>query len=277
MNTDWAHADHEVAARAITQGLAAKSSPGYLIHVSGTGILLFKDVDRDIFGEEDAEVYDDWDGISKVTSLPDHAPHRNVDKVVIAAGSSNPNVKTAILCPPCIYGQGRGPSNQTSHQVPELSRATIEQGHGIKVGAGKTFWPAVHVHDLSDASLKLVEAAANNGEPATWGAEGYYFIESEEFVWGDVAQWVADAAKDQGFISTNEVKSVSKDEAGKLTPWGNALWGANSRARAVRARRLLGWNPQSPSLKDEVPATVTAAATKLGRKPGHAQVAAGTV
>jgi len=270
----WANADHEGAAKAIVKGLSAKTSPGYLIHTSGTGVLLFNDIDRDVYGEASDKIYNDWDGVSEVTNLPDHAPHRVVDKIVLEAGIKHADiVKTAIVCPPTIYGQGRGPDNQRSHQVPELSRVTIEQGHGLMIGQGKTFWTSVHVHDLSDCYLKLVEAAINGGKPATWGAEGYYFTENGDIVWGEVSQWVAAAAKKQGWIQDDKVLSMSKEDANKKTRMGSAMWGANSRARAVRARKLLGWTTKEESLEDNVPRTVEIEAKRLGR--GHAAKAAG--
>ena len=281
----WANADHEGAAAAIVKGLSARDTkpvgarPGYLIHTSGTGVLLFGDMDKDVYGGSSDHVYNDWDNLSEVTGLPDHAFHRVVDKIVLQADPSTEKVRTAIVCPPTIYGPGRGPGNIRSHQVPELSRCTIEQGHGIMVGAGKTHWTEVHVQDLSDLYLKLVEAAVvefeGNKSNATWGSEGYYFAENGDFQWGDVARWVAEAAEKQGLIESAEVRSVDKDAANKLTVVGAALWGANSRVKAIRARKLLGWQPTKPSLKDTVPETVAFEAKKLGRAKGHATKAAG--
>lgn len=235
------------------------------------------------FGEASDTIYDDLEGVSKVTNLPDDAPHRDVDKVVLSAGSAHADrVKTAIVCPPTIYAAGRGPGNQRSHQVPELARSTLEKGHGVKVNAGKTIWSNVHVHDLSDLYLKLVENAAAGGslaewpgKPALWGAEGYYFSENDEHVWGEVSQWIADEAHKQGLIKTKKVESISPEEAGKLTPKGQALWGANSRSRAKRAREVLKWKPTGGPLKDEIKASVEHEAKSLGLKPGHAKVAAG--
>lgn len=245
--------------------------------------MLIDDIKRDTYGEESDIVYDDLEGVSKVTSLPDDAPHRPVDKIVLAAGHTTGDVvKTAIVCPPTIYGAGRGPGNQRSHQVPELARSTLEQGHGIQVNAGKARWSTVHVHDLADVFLKLVENAAAGGslaewpdKPAVWGAEGYYFTENGEHVWGETAKVIAKEAKKQGFIDTDEVKSVSAEEAGKLTTWGQALWGANSRSRAKRARTVLGWKPSGPPIEEGIGSAVEYEAKQLGIKPGHAKVAAG--
>lgn len=275
---DWADADHVVSAKAIAKGLLTRSSNtlGYYIHTSGTGILLFPDMDRNTYGEGATKVYNDWDGLKEVTSLPDHALHRNVDKIVLEAGNASPStVKTAIVAPPCIYGPGRGPGNQTSMQVPGLAKVTLTQGHGVQVGEGKTFWTGVHVQDLSNFYLLLVEAASRGGEPATWGREGYYFCEAGDIVWGEVAKWVAEAAHKAGYIKSADIVSYDADKANELYPHAAILWGANSRARAIRARKLLGWEPKNAWLKEEVAASVEVQAKKLEVVPGHAKVAAG--
>ncbi|KAL8687820.1 MAG: hypothetical protein Q9218_006112 [Villophora microphyllina] len=270
-----AHADHVGAAEALTRGLAAHppESPGYIIHTSGTGILLFEDLKLQIFGEASYKIYDDWENVGTVTSLPDNAPHRNVDKIILA--SSDANVKTAIVCPPTIYGQGRGPGNQRSLQVPELARCTLQKGHGIQVGAGKTYWTNVHVHDLSDVFVSLVEDAAAGGEKASWGNEGYYFTENGEHQWGDIAKLVAAAAHKKGFISSDKVEVVPNEEVNELTAFGTGLWGANSRCRAIRARKLLGWSPKGKSLETEIPDTVAYEADLRGFVQHHAAKVAG--
>jgi len=236
-----------------------------------------------VFGEASDNIYDDLEGVGKVTSLPDDAPHRVVDKMVLAAESeTGGKVKSAIVCPPTIYGLGRGPGNQRSHQLPELARCTLEKGYGVQVNAGKTYWSNVHVHDLSDLYLKLVEEAAAGGalavwpdKPVVWGSEGYFFSENGEHVWGNISQLVAKEAKKQGLIKTDEVKPVSAKEAKQLTPFGHALWGANSRSRAKRAREALKWQPTGAKIEDEIKQAVEAEARTLGLKPGHAKVAAG--
>ncbi|KAI4855647.1 NAD(P)-binding protein [Aureobasidium sp. EXF-8846] len=274
---NWADADHEAAAKAIIKGLSTRESetPGFLIHTSGTGILMFTDLDQQMYGEEASKIHDDWDNVKEmITGIPDHAPHRNVDKAVQSVRDGH-TVKSAIVCPPCIYGAGRGPGNQTSVQVPMLARSTLQQGHGIQVGAGKTFWTQIHVHDLSDLYLKLVEAASNGGGSATWNDEGYYFCEAGDLLWGDVARQVAKSAHKQGFIKDEQVKEYSANEVKKIQSWGPALWGCNSRCRAIRAGKLLGWKASSPSLKEEIDATVLAEAKKLEVVVGHAKIAAG--
>ncbi len=138
---DCANADHEGAVKAIFRGLSSHSAAqsGYIIHTSGTGILCWADLERETFGEAATKIYDDWDGVQELTSLPDMAPHRNVEKVVLTAGTENIDVlRTAIVCPPCIYGKGRGPGNQRSMQMPDLAKCILQGKKGFQVGSGKS-------------------------------------------------------------------------------------------------------------------------------------------
>lgn len=101
--------DHVGAAEAIAAGLVAghtKDKPGYWLHTGGTGILTYEDSDRGVYGEKSDKVYNDLDGVDELVNLPDHAFHRNVDKIVLEAGTKHADVvKTALVCPPTIYGK----------------------------------------------------------------------------------------------------------------------------------------------------------------------------
>ncbi|KAK0291086.1 hypothetical protein LTR35_001807 [Friedmanniomyces endolithicus] len=281
----FANADHGPSATALTTGLAAHppTHPGYLIHTSGTGILLYPDIRSGTFGETSAKIYDDLDGVSEITSLPDDAPHRPVDQIVLGAGEEyGGRVRTAIVCPPTIYGAGRGVGNRVSHQLPELCRVTLERGHGVQVGKGLTRWGNVHVHDLSSLYLKLVEEAAAGGstaewegKPATWGREGYYFCENGEHVWGELAGVVAREAKGMGLIGGEEVRSLTGEEADGCSAWGSAMWGANSRGKAKRARVVLGWKGVGGTIEEDVRGALEVQARALGMVKGHAVKAAG--
>ncbi|KAH8690211.1 putative nucleoside-diphosphate-sugar epimerase [Talaromyces proteolyticus] len=250
--------DHVVAANAIAAGLAEghnASNPGYWLHTSGTGILTFADSDRQVYGEYDDKVYDDWDRVDELTHLPDHAFHRNVDKIVLEAGTKFADkVKTAVLCPPTIYGPGRGPVNQRSRQVNALARATIQLKFAPILGAGKSVWNNVHVHDLSNLFVLLADAAiAGKNDNGLWGANAYYLVENGEHVWGDISHAVAKEAAKQGFIPEAKVEHMDFQTAVK---YGGSTWGMNSRGTAKRASKLLGWKPVGPSLLEELPGIV---------------------
>ena len=274
---DWANADHAVAANALLSGLSKHPSerPGFLIHTSGTGVLAYNDIAQGSFGIAATKVYNDWDGVSEVTSIPDAAPHRVVDKIVLAGHEIGEQVKTAIVCPSTIYGVGRGPDNTRSVQTPRLGRATLQSGYGIRVGQGENIWNEVHVHDLSNLYLLLVEEAGKGGGKATWGPSAYYFAENGPFAWGEVAAEIARVAKTKKWISNDEVKVLTAEEVEKLSPHASVLWGTNSRSVAERARRVLGWHPVAASLMQEIPGVLEVEARSLGMIPGHAAEAGG--
>lgn len=276
-----ANCDDEASARAIIQGMSQKPAgeKGYLIHTSGTGILCWQDYERKSYGEENDKVYNDWEGVGEMLQIPDSAVHRNVDKIVLAAHAQYPSkISTAIVCPPCIYGPGRGPDNQRSMQVYRMAENVLKRGKSFQVREGKNKWTEVHVQDLAGVYVALVEAAlSQGGGRATWNEEGYYFAENGEFVWGDVARAVAKAAMEKGFIKRDDVESIGVEEADQLTEAGSYLWGMNSRARAVRARKLLGWKPKEKKLFDTIPDIVDSEARLLGLTTGHAAKAAGSV
>jgi nucleoside-diphosphate-sugar epimerase len=158
------------------------TKPIFVIHTSGTGILTWKTVETNTYGELEDKVYNDWDGISEVTSLPDFAAHRAVDKVFLDGATDEPAVKVAVVCPPSIYGVARGPGNKRSKQLYDLSAIILSSGKGMRVGKGQNRQTHVHVYDLSDLYVRLIEQAAAGSGTATWGKGGYYFSSRGEQV-----------------------------------------------------------------------------------------------
>jgi len=272
-----ANCDHVGAAKAIIAGLAKQTKPTYMLHISGAANLCFEDWMEGTYGVKREKVYDDWDGIGEVTSLPDYAPHRNVEKLILAAGdNSGGRVRTAIVCPPCIYGPGRGPDNQMSVQVYEYVKATLKRRKGFIINKGTNYWTESHVQDISALFLALVTSAMSpDGGNATWNKEGYYFTESGEFTWGDVGRNIAKVAFDQKLINTADVDVVNNNQANQI--WGGAsfLWATNSRSKAIRANKLLGWTPKQKSVNDLLPQIIEDEAKAQGLIKGHAQLAAG--
>jgi hypothetical protein len=90
-------------------GTKSKPAAGFLIHTSGTCIL--GDQSQG-YGIPPDRVYDEIAGIKEITSFSMNHRYRNVVKVVLDAATSAPfeypKKKTAIICPPTIYGIGIG-------------------------------------------------------------------------------------------------------------------------------------------------------------------------
>lgn len=271
---DFADCDHVVAAEAIAKGAAVHSSdkPLYWIHTSGTGILCWESAEKQNYGEVLEKVYNDWDGVSELTSLPDKAMHRNVDKIVLATSATNPGaVKTAIVCPPTIYGRGRGPVNQRSMQLPAACQAVLKRGEGFVVGAGKNIWTQSHIEDLSEIYLFLGEAALSGGGKASWGEEGYYLTDNGPFAWGDVFREIAKVAYKKGFVASDSAESIPLSEVDEIHPRLKYMVGANSRGMAIRAKKVLGWEPKQPLLIDTIPHALDIEAKSLGLVQSHAE------
>lgn len=260
-------ADNQPAAKAIVDGLESHSPqrPGWLIHTSGTGILTYVDVQRDVFGELSEKVHDDWDKVEELTSLPDIAWHRDCDKIVLASGNAHPDrVKTAIVCPPHIYGLGRGPGNKRSINIYNMAKMALERKRGFQVASGKNIWHAVHVYDLSELYILLADAAMAGGGEATWGKEGYYLAEQEEFVWGELAGKISKVAHGKGLIPSSEIDAIPVDEIKKEFPLRYRSWGANSRGKAIRANKLLGWECNEKGVDEALEEIVMSEAKALG-------------
>lgn len=245
--------------------------------------------------------YDDIADIARIVSLPDDAIHRDVDKIVL--GAASPSVRTAIVCPPTISGLGRGPGNTRSMQVYALVEAALKAEGVVQViGEGKAEWDHVHVGDLADVFVRLVEASRDEklaGSEEVFGEKAYYFAEDGAFAWGDVSKceflplslpiwsfraapertgecetskltWhigVADELVKQGFAAKPTVTEVTAEQAIRDSGFVAGSWGLNSKSHANRARKFLNWKATRSGLKGLIPEIVASEAARLGIKP----------
>ncbi|KAJ5765775.1 hypothetical protein N7520_005334 [Penicillium odoratum] len=121
----------------------------------------------------------------------------------------------------------------------------------------QSLWNNVHIHDLSDVYSLLVDAAiAGRTDDGLWGAGAYYLTENMEHVWGELAQQTVDSATRLGYLPEVKAEPIDLDSAKRYAGFESLSWGMNSRGRARRARKILGWNPSRPSLVAELPAIV---------------------
>lgn len=124
-------------------------------------------------------MYDDLKGAQDVRDTIKKYPNREVENYLIDVSKQKPHVRNAMVVAPLIYGQGRGPVNQTSIQIPELCRIAIKRGRAAQIGKGRNIWSNIHVADLSSLLVELVEkAAVDDYNENLWGEKGLYFAES---------------------------------------------------------------------------------------------------
>jgi hypothetical protein len=97
--------------------------------------------------------------------------------------------------------------------------------------------------------------------------QGFYFAVSDEVKWIEAAEAVNKIGVQQGWLPVDS-KPVSwtKAQVATLFPQipGIALylWGSNSRANSVRAKKL-GWKPHGPSFWEALEEDVFIAVAKL--------------
>ena len=222
-----ANADHEPSARAM---LAAIEDTGKTyIHTSGSSIVGTQSAGQraDTIFDEDTPVIPSAGRAARVAL--------NEDILSFKAKG----IRAIIICPSLIYGISRGPAKH-SMQVPLLIRLARKAGVARHYGAGENIWSNVHIDDLVDLYVLALSSAPSGA---------FYFAENGENSMKQVCQ----AINRRLGVTTGTVP-MSLDEAAR--EWGEGVaqntMGSNSRVRAVRARRELGWRPGRPSLIEEV-------------------------
>jgi len=170
---------------------------------------------------------------------------RTADVLAVETGLQV-GVQTHIIMSPLIYGVGTGLFNKLSIQVPTLMRASIKYGEVNVVGEGKGVWDYVHVSDLANLYVLLVEKIIAGKELPT-GKKGILFSATGRFSWFELAQGIANAFFDLKAIKTKEPVSVDLSTASER--WGfpefmvEMALASNSRTKSDVSREL-GWVPQ---------------------------------
>ncbi|KAI9058112.1 NAD-P-binding protein [Trametes sanguinea] len=246
-----ADSDDIKAAGAIMQGLKARYQKTGIkptfIHTSGTGFLT--DDARGMYASD--KVYHDSIP-EEIESLPDTAFHRNVDLALIA-GDREGYLRALILSPSLIFGQGTGPlferglANPRSIQLPLLIKASLARGRGAgMVGEGKSVWNHVHVNDVADSYITLIDAVLRDAEAVPHGREGFYIIENGEHTWYDLSSALSKAFVELGLATSAEPVPFTQEDIDKFignTFLAHLALGSNARGRGEQARSL-GWKPK---------------------------------
>jgi nucleoside-diphosphate-sugar epimerase len=168
---DNGNSDHSASLEAIVSGLLSRSGPSFLIHLSGTGIIADWR-DPTYLGKLNPKVWSDVDDIDSITSRPDGELHRHTDKFIQeSADKHGDKLKTAIMCPPDIYGPGRGPGRTQSVYFPLFWKEIQKNESPFYAGKGTNSRSWVHIEDLMTVYMHVIEAAVAGGEGADWGRE----------------------------------------------------------------------------------------------------------
>jgi nucleoside-diphosphate-sugar epimerase len=222
-----ANAEDPFVVAAILEGLAGSGKA--FLHTSGTSVVGDKAAGKfspKVFHED-----------TPFEPLPEKIQRVAVQRAVLAAAAQG--VRSVVLCPCLIYGEGRG-ANPDSIQVPSLIRQAVKSGIPRHVGDGENVWSTVHVDDVASAYLLALEGAR---------AGSFFYVENGEASLKSIVQSIARLVG-----SKQAPQGWSIDEA--IAAWGpQAAWfslGGNSRVNADKARKLLGWKPAGAGLVHEI-------------------------
>jgi len=238
---------------AIIKGLSTRASkkdtarkPIY-IHTSGSAVAA--DRSPGIFA--DIKILDD-NKEEDIRNIDPKQPHRNVDLQIFAAGEQGA-IDTYIIAPSTVYGTGRGPVRKISQQVNGIVLLALQNQQVLQLGPGTGEWNNVHIDDLTDLFVLVLEDALASSDatanPAkTTSAYGRFFWGSARtHVWGDISKRLAVLLHKKGLVTTDEVKSVPLEVEPRLLFVSN-----NSRTVANRGLKVLGWKPTAKSLEDSL-------------------------
>ncbi|EME43616.1 hypothetical protein DOTSEDRAFT_72852 [Dothistroma septosporum NZE10] len=255
-----ATADHLPSVEAVLDGIKQRASSGkstIFVHTSGTSLLT--DFPKTKNNAKSSDIYHDTDR-QEVDSLPDEAPHREIDLAIVQAQRDlGEQGKLAIMIPPLIYGFNANHGRLTI-QIPTLTRFALKHGFAAHVGKGQGVESNIHVKDLARAYIVLLHHLETS-TPAKVLENPYYFCETtgdKEPSWREVAELIGEQLHKAGKISDPKPRELKEELWGDVFgEFTGAVIGLNSRSRAVRLREL-GWEPKEKDwrasyVEDELP------------------------
>lgn len=269
---------HDDGIKSILAGLKAHSRKGYYVHTSGASLIWDEPE-----GLKEARLWDDIADIAELSALKEKHTHAVTDKIV-RDGASDVNV--AIVSPGFVGGLSPSIEHPTPITTPAILTTARAFGSGFQIAQGENASAWIHVDDLANMFLILVEdaLAALAGTPIkraddlqVWGAEAYYFGVEENLVFSDFMKALAPVLKEHGVVKTDEIRSVNVTEAARISLAGpgkeydplappppvdswamhiSVMYGINMRIQGSRTQKL-GWKATKGSLVRSIPEVVS--------------------
>jgi nucleoside-diphosphate-sugar epimerase len=107
----------------------------------------------------------------------------------------------------------------------------------------------------------------NDTNAELWNEKGYYLVENGEHQWSDLARLMGKKAYELGLVEKKlEEKSLGKDKAIEQAGFEAVSWGFNSRGKAERAKKVVGWEPKAPSIEECVDEILKDEKSRLEKK-----------
>ncbi|WWC73870.1 uncharacterized protein I206_107842 [Kwoniella pini CBS 10737] len=215
-----------------------------LLQTSGTGSIMYGKN-----GEAGKEVWKDSDH-ERWEALPDSAFFHSGDRIVARAAARG-IISAYIVMSPTVYGPGTGPGNKLSLQIPAYVKYAKRTGQAAYIGKGENIWGNVHVQDLSDLYLLLLQNAITypsktQATPESKGWSNLIYAGLEQHTWGPIITLVGDLLYDRGDIPKSGAKSIEEGQ-GDLY-----MFGTNSFMEISEKAKNLGWSRKQPTFEDAI-------------------------
>ncbi|KAI0822486.1 NAD-P-binding protein [Trametes gibbosa] len=217
-----------------------------LIHTSGSATL--GDDAQGAYASE--KIYSDLN-IADIEALPPTAIHRPVD-TFIANEDAAGYVRTHIVLPAFVYGVPAGPLFDAGISNPHTVATGLWVNNALKfgtipvLGTGASIWGTVHIDDVADLYIRLLDGDLSSPEKVSHGREGYFFGSNDEVTIGQALQAIANELYALGRLSSPKLVQHSLEEIGKW--YGNEFFAriffANTRAKSERGQLEVGWAPK---------------------------------
>jgi nucleoside-diphosphate-sugar epimerase len=222
-----ASADHRGAVTALLDALAGSGKA--FVHTSGSSI-----VGTRSRGERSDDIFDED---TPVTPSPARVARVELNHFIL--GAHDRGCRPVIICPSLIYGIGHG-AGLNSVQVPLLIKLAKKRGNAAHAGPGENIWSNVHIDDL----VPLYASAIDKAPPAS-----FYFAENGE---NSMRETCESINRMFGFAGAPSAMTMQEAAAEWSEGTAEDTMASNSRVRARRARRELGWQPKARGLIAEI-------------------------
>ncbi|HIK17740.1 MAG TPA: SDR family oxidoreductase [Leptolyngbyaceae cyanobacterium M33_DOE_097] len=168
---------------------------------------------------------------SPVNPTPLIAWRAEIEPMVLAAKARN--IRTSVIRPALVYGYGGG-------LVTMLVQSGLQQGVVQFVGDGQNRWTLIHVEDLARCYVAALDHAPS----------GSLFIAADDRQIVPL-QRIAEAASDVAGVPGQARSWALTDAQQAMGAFADALV-LDQQVSAAKARQVLNWQPQAPSLFDEL-------------------------
>jgi nucleoside-diphosphate-sugar epimerase len=140
------------------------------------------------------------------------------------------DVRASVVAPGIVYGYGKGIPNTVFH-APRTADGAL-----ILIGDGAQHWATVHVDDLAELYVEVLENAP--------GGETYQGVSGQNPTVRELAEAVVGP---DGSVRTESVEAV-RERFG--VQFADALL-LDQQMTGAKAKSQFGWNPRRPSLVEE--------------------------